>query len=55
MQIAVASEIEEMKQLLIDIAEKHDFDFQHPHVLSISQKLDTLIVKAMKEQQPPQY
>jgi hypothetical protein len=46
------SEIEDMKQLLISIAEKHDYDFQNPHVIMVSQKLDTLIVKAMKSQQP---
>ncbi|WP_080869397.1 aspartyl-phosphate phosphatase Spo0E family protein [Aneurinibacillus migulanus] len=50
MSTAVTTEIEYMKQLLITVAEKHDFDFQNPHVITVSQKLDRLIVKAMKSQ-----
>jgi hypothetical protein len=50
---AVTTEIEDMKQLLITLAEKHDFDFQNPHVITVSQKLDLLIVEAMKPQQSP--
>jgi hypothetical protein len=44
-----------MKQLLIATAEKHNFDFQHPHVITISQKLDALIVELMKSQQSPSF
>ncbi|ERI05551.1 aspartyl-phosphate phosphatase Spo0E family protein [Aneurinibacillus aneurinilyticus] len=53
MSTAVTTEIEDMKQLLITLAEKHDFDFQNPHVITVSQKLDLLIVEAMKPQQSP--
>ncbi|MFT9849692.1 aspartyl-phosphate phosphatase Spo0E family protein [Aneurinibacillus sp. REN35] len=42
------SEIEDMKHLLIEVAEKYDFDFQHPDVIMVSQELDLLIIEAMK-------
>ncbi len=50
MNTVSTSEIEDMKQLLISIAEKHDFDFQHPDVIMVSQQLDALIIEAMKAQ-----
>lgn len=40
--------IEELKQVLASTAKKHNFDFQHPRVLHLSQKLDTLILKSMR-------
>lgn len=41
--------IEKLKTLLALTAAEHDFDFQHPIVLYISQKLDQLIIKAMQQ------
>ncbi|MCI1693480.1 Spo0E family sporulation regulatory protein-aspartic acid phosphatase [Aneurinibacillus aneurinilyticus] len=41
--------IEELKALLALTAAEHDFDFQHPSVLYVSQKLDQLIIKAMQQ------
>jgi hypothetical protein len=42
--------IEELKTLLALTAAQHNFNFQHPSVLYISQKLDQLIIKAMRNQ-----
>ncbi|BAU29478.1 Spo0E like sporulation regulatory protein [Aneurinibacillus soli] len=41
--------IEELKHVLVLTATKHDFDFQNPRVLHLSRKLDTLILKSMRE------
>lgn len=43
--------IEELKKLLALTAAQHNFNFQHPSVLHISQKLDQLIIKAMRPQE----
>ncbi|GEN32661.1 MULTISPECIES: aspartyl-phosphate phosphatase Spo0E family protein [Aneurinibacillus] len=43
--------IEELKVLLALTAAEHNFDFQHPSVLYVSQKLDQLIIKAMRRQE----
>ncbi|MBN6188080.1 aspartyl-phosphate phosphatase Spo0E family protein [Aneurinibacillus sp. BA2021] len=43
--------IEELKKLLALTAAQHHFNFQHPCVLYISQKLDQLIIKAMRRQE----
>ncbi|MFT9848236.1 Spo0E family sporulation regulatory protein-aspartic acid phosphatase [Aneurinibacillus sp. REN35] len=43
--------IEELKTLLALTAAQHNFNFQHPSVLYISQKLDQLIIKAMRPQE----
>lgn len=42
-------EILELKKLLEWTAEKHHFDFLHPNVVAISERLDFLIVKVMKQ------
>ncbi|MFD2612856.1 Spo0E family sporulation regulatory protein-aspartic acid phosphatase [Paenibacillus gansuensis] len=42
-------EIDQLKKLLLNTAEKYKYNFGHPKVLEISQKLDGLIVKVMKD------
>ncbi|WCK55196.1 aspartyl-phosphate phosphatase Spo0E family protein [Aneurinibacillus sp. Ricciae_BoGa-3] len=54
MAVSVATKICEMKKQMIHVAEEHDFNFQHPKVVEISQKLDLLIVEVMQKQQPIQ-
>jgi hypothetical protein len=44
----LSQRIEDVKALLALTAKQHNFDFQHPSVLYISQKLDELILHAMK-------
>lgn len=41
-------EIYELKRLLERTAEQHHFNFLHPKVIALSQRLDFLIVKIMK-------
>jgi hypothetical protein len=40
--------IDQLKKELADRVAQHDFNFQHPDVLHISQELDSLIVEEMK-------
>jgi hypothetical protein len=42
-------EIHELKKLLEHTAEQHHFNFLHPKVIALSQRLDFLIVKIMKQ------
>jgi hypothetical protein len=53
MVFSINTEISETKKLLIHTAEKYDFNFQHPDVIEISQKLDDLILKVMQQQLCP--
>lgn len=46
--VDIQLEIDRLKQLLEKIVKDHDFNFQHPDVLAISQELDVLILAAMK-------
>jgi hypothetical protein len=50
-QIALRGEFYNLKTLLERTAEQYHYDFGHPQVLSISQQLDGVIVKIMKERQ----
>ncbi|WCK55447.1 aspartyl-phosphate phosphatase Spo0E family protein [Aneurinibacillus sp. Ricciae_BoGa-3] len=52
MCVYVTKKINEMKKQMINTAKKHEFNFQHPDVIEISQKLDVLIVQVMQNQQP---
>jgi hypothetical protein len=52
MGVSVTTKISEMKKQMINTAKQHEFNFQHPDVIEISQKLDILIVQVMQEQQP---
>lgn len=40
-------EINVMKQLLERTVKQHMYNFRHPEVVKVSQRLDTLIVQAM--------
>lgn len=42
-------EIDRLKRMLESTASRYQYNFRHPKVLEISQKLDGLIVKLMKE------
>jgi hypothetical protein len=42
-------EIAHLKNLLENTAKQHKYNFMHPKVLELSQKLDDLIIKIMKE------
>ncbi|WP_425387779.1 aspartyl-phosphate phosphatase Spo0E family protein [Aneurinibacillus terranovensis] len=41
-------EVEEAKCLLLRALKEHNYDFQHPTVLFLSQRLDLLILQVMK-------
>lgn len=41
-------QIVQLKYLLASTAKKYEYDFMHPEVLAISQQLDCLIMKAMR-------
>ncbi|AHD06178.1 hypothetical protein ERIC2_c23890 [Paenibacillus larvae subsp. larvae DSM 25430] len=43
-------EIEQLKVQLKHAAEENQYNFHHPKVLELSEKLDKLIVKMMKEE-----
>lgn len=45
--IGLDTQIDQMKQRLEQIAEQHEYDFLHPKVVALSQKLDMLIVRMM--------
>lgn len=47
-EVELEIKIEKLKQQLIYTAEENNFDFQHPHVLHLSEEIDFLIVKKMK-------
>jgi hypothetical protein len=42
-------EIVHLKELLEQTAKLHQYNFRHPKVISVSQKLDGLILKKMQE------
>ncbi|WP_082882562.1 aspartyl-phosphate phosphatase Spo0E family protein [Paenibacillus swuensis] len=48
-QPELSCEIDQLKKLLENTAEKYKYNFGHPQVLAISQKLDGLILKVMKD------
>ncbi|WCK56285.1 aspartyl-phosphate phosphatase Spo0E family protein [Aneurinibacillus sp. Ricciae_BoGa-3] len=52
MDCSVDAQISELKRLMTSTAEKYNFNFLHPDVIEISQKLDVLIVQAIKEKHP---
>lgn len=45
--IGLHAEIDEMRKLLERTAKKYMYNFRHPQVVKISQRLDRLIVKFM--------
>jgi hypothetical protein len=45
----VCLEIDDVKKQLEHIVKDHQYDFMHPDVIAISQKLDSLILKMMKK------
>lgn len=45
----IETQIEQLKSLLEKIVQSHHFNFQHSDVVSISQQLDILVIKAMKK------
>ncbi|MCS7459367.1 aspartyl-phosphate phosphatase Spo0E family protein [Paenibacillus doosanensis] len=47
--IRIESEIERLKQLLEQIALKHQYNFGHPEVLALSQTLDRVILQQMMQ------
>lgn len=49
---SINCEITHMKELLEITARQYEYNFKHPKVLSISQKLDGLIIKKMKKTMP---
>lgn len=46
--IRLTVEIDQLKKQLEHTAEEHKYNFRHPRVLEISQRLDRLIVKVMR-------
>lgn len=48
-KVGLDFEINELKLLLETTAKKHKYNFMHPKVLEISQRLDHLIIKMMRE------
>jgi len=47
-QSKLDNEIDRLKKQLESVAAKHKYNFRHPQVLAVSQKLDGLIVQQMK-------
>ncbi|RXT04170.1 aspartyl-phosphate phosphatase Spo0E family protein [Ammoniphilus sp. CFH 90114] len=47
-QVNVDDEIHRLKEQLEKMAAKHNFNFQHPDVISLSQQLDKLITLVMR-------
>lgn len=39
----------ELKEKLETTAQRHQYDFCHPHVLAVSRRLDQIIVRMMEE------
>lgn len=48
--VVTAVEIDLARKQLENIAQQCDYDFNHPDVIAISQKLDSLILKMMSNQ-----
>ncbi|WP_081824081.1 aspartyl-phosphate phosphatase Spo0E family protein [Paenibacillus sp. UNC451MF] len=46
--VRLEEEIEALKKDLAQVVVKHQYNFGHPDVLAISQKLDSFILKQMK-------
>ncbi|CAM4201439.1 aspartyl-phosphate phosphatase Spo0E family protein [Paenibacillus tarimensis] len=46
--MSLADKIVVLKDELLQVAEKNYFNLLHPEVITMSQKLDTLIVQSMK-------
>ena len=42
-------EIDHLKGILQDTVQEYEYDFRHPEVISVSQKLDHLILQIMQE------
>lgn len=49
----IVGEIDKTKQLLIYTAKKYKYNFRHPKVLAVSEKLDDLILECMKKKLSP--
>ena len=47
---SIQDRLNTLKSLLALVAEKYNFDFQHPEIQKISQEIDELIVFVMKKQ-----
>lgn len=45
--IGLNTQIDELKELLQQTAKQHQYNFVHPNVVALSQKLDGLIVRMM--------
>lgn len=45
--VITAEEIDLARKQLENIVQQYDYDFKHPDVIAISQKLDHLILKMM--------
>ena len=47
-QVNVESEILNLKKQLELMAKEHDYNFQHPRVIALSEELDKLIILVMR-------
>lgn len=45
----LSGQIDQLKKLLEFTAEKYKYNFGHPQVIAISQKLDGLIIQVMQD------
>jgi hypothetical protein len=45
--IRIEDEMKELKQLLENLAERYEYDFCHPDVLEVSQRLDQIIIRLL--------
>ncbi len=45
----LSREIDRMKNVLECTARRHKYNFKHPKVIEVSQRLDRLILKLMKQ------
>ncbi|WP_199617742.1 Spo0E family sporulation regulatory protein-aspartic acid phosphatase [Paenibacillus alkalitolerans] len=48
----IEEEMLKLKKLLENTAERYKYDFCHPDVLAVSQRLDQVIVRLLTEHQP---
>lgn len=48
-KVELSGQIDQLKNLLELTAEKYKYNFGHPQVIAISQKLDGLIIQVMKD------
>lgn len=48
--VKLEEEIEKLKEELEELARHHQYNFKHPDVVALSQRLDKLITDAMREE-----